>query len=121
VCGDTVKLSDFGLASIITGRMRSHRRAGTTLYAAPEVFQGRLSDRTDQYSLAVTYCELRTGHLPFPAAPARFDRRYVPPPPDLAMLTLAERPIVRRALNPVPQDRWPSCGALVGQLTALIT
>src|SRR5438445_671717 len=62
--GDTVKLSDFGLASSISCQLQGHRRAGTLAYTAPEVFQGRLSDWTDQFSLGVTYCELRSGRLP---------------------------------------------------------
>src|SRR5205823_6311166 len=57
--GDRVKLSDFGLASTTSSMMKSHSRSGTLEYAAPEVFQGRLSEWTDQYALAVTYCLLR--------------------------------------------------------------
>ena len=34
-------------------------------YAAPEVIQGQFSRWSDQYSLAATYCELRTGRPPF--------------------------------------------------------
>src|SRR5262249_34321612 len=57
--GEKVKLSDFGLASPTGAPVKAHRRAGTLHYAAPEVFQGRLTDWTDQYALAVTYCQLR--------------------------------------------------------------
>jgi serine/threonine protein kinase len=120
LCGDLVKLSDFGLSSVMAGHLNYHRRAGTTLYAAPEVFQGRLSDRTDQYALAVTYCELRTGRLPFPGAPEHFDPEYVPPAPDLSGLPEAERTIIARALHPIPQNRWPTCGEMMDQLAALI-
>jgi serine/threonine-protein kinase len=119
--GDTVKLSDFGLASVMTGHWNSHRRAGTTAYSAPEVFCGRLSNRTDQYALAVSYCELRGGRMPFPNAPARFEGSYVPPPPDLTMVSEAERPIVARALNRVPQDRWTSCTEFMNQLAAVVS
>jgi len=115
--GDTVKLSDFGLASITTMRMASHRRAGTAAFAPPEVFQGRLSDRTDQYSLAVSYCFLRGGRLPFPAPPG-FDRAYVRPKPDLQMISAREWPTMLRALDPVPQNRWPTCREFMAQLTA---
>src|SRR5262249_814084 len=70
--GRVVKLADFGLAVQPPASMGYHRRVGTPAYAAPELFQGWLSDRTDQYALAVTYYQLRTGRLPFPDTPATF-------------------------------------------------
>jgi serine/threonine protein kinase len=114
--GDTVKLSDFSLTSIIDEALTAHRRAGTLDYAAPEIFQGRLSDRTDQYALGVTYCVLRGAALPFPDSPTRFDRNYVRPPPDLSMLPEAERPVIQRALAPKSMDRWHTCGEMFAQL-----
>jgi serine/threonine-protein kinase len=114
--GDRVKISDFGLSSVTGSPLRFHRRAGTLDYAAPEIFQGRLSDWTDQFALAVTYCQLRSASLPFPNTPKTFQKAYVRPAPDLSMLSLSERPIIARALAPVPQDRWPSCVDLIAQL-----
>jgi serine/threonine protein kinase, bacterial len=119
--GEKVKLSDFGLASVTGSPMKSHRRAGTLDYAAPEVFQGRLTDWTDQYALAVTYCQLRGGQLPFPEPPRGFQQSYVRPKADLSMLPPAEQQVIVRALDPVPQDRWPSCGELMAQLSRLLT
>ncbi len=118
--GETVKVADFGLASATSTALKFHRRAGTLDYTAPEVFQGRLSDWTDQYALAVTYCQLRGGQLPFPDTPPRFTREYVRPAPDLSMLPDAERPVVARALSPVPQDRWPSCKEFITRLAQLV-
>ena len=63
--GDTVKLGDFGLAEVMTGPVKTRRPCGTPRFAAPEVFRNRLSRYSDQYSLAVTYCELRSGQNPF--------------------------------------------------------
>jgi serine/threonine protein kinase len=114
--GKTVKLSDFGLTTALASREKAHYRAGTPSYAGPEVFLGRVSDRTDQYALAVCYCVLRAGRLPFPDMPAAFEPGYLRPAPDLEMLEPWERPVVARALAPVPQDRWSSCGELVLQL-----
>jgi serine/threonine protein kinase len=119
--GERVKLSDFGLASQTGNPMKSHRRAGTLDYAAPEVFQGRLTDWTDQYALAVTYCQLRGGRLPFPETPKTFQRTYARPKPDLSMLSAPEQLVLARALDPVPQDRWPSCCELMAQLNRLLT
>lgn len=113
--GDSVVLCDFGLASITAATMKFHRPAGTLDYAAPEIFQGRLSDATDQFSLAVTYCHLR-GAIPFKDSPKTFQFGYVRSEPDLSVLTEKERPILARALSPVPQDRWPSSKAFIAQI-----
>jgi serine/threonine protein kinase len=106
---DKVKLSDFGLSSVTGSSLRFHRRAGTLDYAAPEIFQGRLSDWSDQYALAVSYYQLRTGLLPFPDTPRTFQRNYSRPFPELSQLSAEEQSIIGRALAVVPQDRWPSC------------
>jgi serine/threonine-protein kinase len=112
----TVKLSDFGLTTTLTSREKPHHRAGTPAYAGPEVFQAYVSERTDQYALAVSYCALRSGRLPFPDTPETFEPWYIRPEPDLTMLDPEERPAVLRALTPVPPDRWPSCGDFVAEL-----
>lgn len=108
--GETVKLCDFGLASLTSDPLKGHQRGGTRDYAAPEVFQGRLSDWTDQYALAVTYCHLRGGRMPFPDGPQPGQR------PDLTMLSEPERPVIARALAYVPLERWPSCDDLMFNL-----
>lgn len=115
VFGENVKLSDFSLTTVLTAPTKVHLRAGTTAYAAPEVFQGSLTHRTDQYALAICYCRLR-GALPFKDTPSTFLPTYCRPTPDLSMLMEAEKPIVARALSPVPEDRWPSCRDLVKEL-----
>lgn len=118
--GDTIKLADFGLSSFTTASMKFHRRAGTLDYTPPEVFRGKLSDRTDQYSLAVSYCELRGGRLPFHDTPSRFDPKYIRPLPDLSMLPPEERPIISRALAVEPQERFPSCSQVISALAQII-
>jgi len=120
VRGNEVKVADFSLAVPQTATMGYHRRTGTLHYAAPEIFQGWLSDRSDQYALAVSYVQLRTGVLPFPDSPDHFDPKYVRPAPDLTGIPPAEGGILTRALAPVPQDRWPSCTELMRLLTAAI-
>jgi serine/threonine protein kinase len=120
LCGRTVKLSDFGLASMLTSPWKVHRHAGTPDYSAPEIFQGRLSNRSDQYALAVSYCRLRGGRLPFRETPPAFSRGYVRPAPDLTMLPPSEQPLIARALALTPENRWPSCSELIARLTAAV-
>jgi serine/threonine protein kinase len=118
--GDTLKIADFGLVSALSSQTEHRNRSGTMNYCAPEVLQGRVSTYTDQYSLAVTYCELRGGRFPFEDTADAGRRDYVRRPADLEMLPSAERSIVARALSPVPQDRWPSCREFIGRLAKLV-
>jgi len=119
--GRTVKLADFSLSVLTTSPMWFHRRWGTLNYAGPEVFVGRLSEWTDEYALAVTYCQLRGGRLPFADTPDQFTTTYVRPAPDLSMLSKRERPIIARALDPVPQNRWPTCTEMMQHLASSLT
>lgn len=119
VFGDTIKLTDFSLSVQATAPMWYYERVGTLDYAAPEVFQGSLSDRTDQFSLGVTYFYLRTGEFPYPVPPRGFERNYCRPAPDLSPLDAKEQPIVARALSATPHDRWPSCAEFIRHLCAI--
>jgi serine/threonine protein kinase len=114
-----LKLADFSLSVQATSPMRNHRRIGTLNFTAPEIFHGLLSDRTDQYSLALSYCQLRGGCLPFPDISAKeaAAKDFARPAPDLAMLSPPERPIIARALENVPQNRWPSCTEMINRLS----
>jgi len=117
--GETVKVADFGLATLMPGAVLPRRPSGTPEYAAPEVFRGRLSRFSDQYSLAVSYCELRGGRGPITKPPRTFLPNYFHPAPDLSMLSAKERPIVARALSIPPEERWPSCVEFIDRLARL--
>jgi serine/threonine protein kinase len=117
--GETVKLADFGLSAQLSGPTIVRRACGTPEYCAPEVFRSFLSRHSDQFSLAVTYCELRGGRLPYPKSPRNFLPTYVHPLPDLSMLSPEERPILTRALAPSPEERWPSCVEFMNRLSRL--
>lgn len=116
IFGDTVKLSDFALSALTVSGMQAHPKRGTLDYAAPEVFQGQVSDFTDQYALAVTWVKLRTGSLPFPPTSAKGSWPRRRPAADLSKLTEKERPIIARAMAAQPQERWPKCKEMLNQL-----
>jgi serine/threonine protein kinase len=120
--GETVKLADFGLSTALRSSSVPFPRCGTLDFVPPEVFQETLTDRSDQFALAVTWCYMRTARLPFPEPPGgKFVKGYVRPQPDLRGLTESEQAVLRRALGPVPQDRWPSCTALIDALDQAMT
>jgi serine/threonine protein kinase len=118
--GDTVKVADYGLASPMTGPLEAHGRNGTLAFAGPEIFRGQLSERTDQYALAVTYCLLRGNRFPFSNTPGRFTPTYVRCRPDLSMLTPGEQLVIAKALSVAPVHRWASCGAMLHALRSLL-
>lgn len=114
--GGSVKVGDFGLARCLEHSLGSHTGSMTAAYAAPEFFKGQTSNHSDQYSLAVTYCLLRGGRLPFTGNSAELMAGHLSREPDLTMLPPKERPVVARALAKDPKDRWPSCGEFVKTL-----
>lgn len=117
--GDGVKVGDLGMARLLDHTSVHHTGSWTFAYAAPEFFRNRASRWSDQYSLAVTYCKLRTGHLPFTGTPEQIVLGHLMGEPDLSHLPPPERPIIARALAKDPAARWPDCRAFVTALTLL--
>ena len=88
-------MADFGLSCLHDQYATSRSHDGLTYpYAAPETFRRHVSEHSDQYSLAVTYCVLRGGRLPFVGPPANVMLGHLFEPPDLSMLPEPEQPIV---------------------------
>jgi serine/threonine protein kinase len=111
--GGCVKVGDFGLAKLLRQTLVSNTGSMSLAYAAPECFQGQMSAHVDQYSLAVTYCQLRCNRLPFRGTAEEMMLGHVMNPPELGGLAEAERAVVARALAKEPRARWPSCRAFV--------
>ena len=77
---------------------------------APEVWNGTVNERSDQYSLAITYAELRLGNPPFPGQSfAAVMMDHLQGTPNLTPLPEAESAVLRRALAKNPADRFGSC------------
>jgi len=113
-----VKVGDLGLARSVVHSATGHTGSMTIAYAAPEFIEGKTSGRSDQYSLAVTYCFLRSSRLPFEGNHAQIIAGHLHKPPNLSMLPVGERPAVERAMSKAPKDRWPSCAEFVQALAA---
>jgi serine/threonine protein kinase len=117
IVGDAVQVGDFGLARALEGLRRTATVMATFAYAAPELLDGKRHERSDQYCLAVTYVELRTGELPFnetnPLLVADLHRRGKL---DLSRLPRAEQKVIRKATSPNPARRWTTCSEMVTEL-----
>ncbi len=119
--GGCVKVADFGLAKVLEHTVTAASGGLTPAYAAPEFFKGEATRWSDQYCLAVSYCQLRGGELPFTGSHVQVMAGHVTQPPDLTMLPAAERAAVARALAKEPDKRWPSCRDFVAALHATAT
>lgn len=121
ICDNILKLADFSFLVPTTHDTFQCGKVGTPHFCAPEIFRGTVTDRTDQYSLGITYYQLRTGRLPFSNEEYNgFSKETPRGAPDLSYLTKEEQPIVGRALSAAPQDRWPSCCELIDRLQSAL-
>jgi serine/threonine protein kinase len=88
----TAKVTDFGVAKIISQQMTlAGAMMGTPSYMSPEQVQGTaITGRADQFSLAVIAYEVLTGEKPFVA-------EYLP---TLLFKIVREEPLLPERLNP---------------------
>src|SRR5262245_8421899 len=112
-----IKVADFGLAKDLEGMQATLTGGVTPVYAAPETFECRVTRYCDQYSLAIVYQELLTGHRPFSGTTARqLMMQHIQSPPDLTSLPAHDRPVVARALSKNPEQRYGTCAEMVKAL-----
>ncbi len=120
LAGDSVMICDFGLArnfSALQNAVAATSLVGSPAYMPPECIEKKPSRSTDQYSLAITYCELASGRLPF------HSEEYVAVLDahrsgdlDLSSLSPAEKVVIRKATATNPEDRYPSTQEMVAAL-----
>ena len=104
-----IKVADYGLVKDV--RNNNSMMSGLTpTYAAPELFDGRPSQTSDQYSLAIVYQEMLTGVRPFDGkTPAQLARQHMLGRPNLESLPRGDQAVVARALSKDPSNRFSSC------------
>jgi len=122
--GGVAKLADFGLLRKVAGdNTGTKTQGGTPVFMAPESIKSDVfSPRTDLYSLAVTYAELRQGRLPFSGTTEyQVCNNILTSLPELGdEMGLAERQVLLKALDKDPNNRYASCGEFVAALKQAI-
>ncbi|HVM40964.1 MAG TPA: protein kinase [Acidimicrobiia bacterium] len=129
IVGDTVKVTDFGVAALVSdGASRltdTGTVVGTAPYLAPEQVEGqRSSPATDQYAVAVVLYEMLTGARPFSGdtpATIALARLTVDPQPLRAHRAEVPRSledVVLRGLSRQPEHRFHSAGEMRAALAA---
>jgi serine/threonine protein kinase len=92
----------------------------TSKYAPPEAFDGKFSRTFDQYSLALTFCELVTGTIPFREREPDLGEEKKAGKMELGCYPEQLRPVLAQALSPSPDERFDSCMGFVNSMrTAL--
>jgi formylglycine-generating enzyme required for sulfatase activity len=104
------KVADFGLARLLEKRMTTATLCGTPLYMPPEMWQGKVSLHSDQYSLAAAYVEMRLGRRLFPGKDQfQIGMQHLQKMPNLDPLPEAEQRVLLRGLAKDPDQRYPNC------------
>ena len=107
----TVKLADFGMATLASAAGYGGARGGTVGYMPPEQIEGALVDeRTDVFSLAVVTWQALTGTDPFLARSAEDSRRRIERGPGKLTrlcpdLGADAEALLAEALSPAPAQR----------------
>jgi formylglycine-generating enzyme required for sulfatase activity len=120
--GSHAKVADFGLARVLeTVLLQSASQAGTPAYMAPEVWSGKLSPHSDQYSLALCYAELRLGRFPLGYDNlANLMYAHMVGTANLDPLPAAEQAVLQQALAKEPGKLFPNCTGFAGALIATL-
>ncbi|WP_350279349.1 serine/threonine-protein kinase [Kribbella sp. HUAS MG21] len=119
--GDRAMLSDLGLGKSLAEVSRITMPGGTPAYVAPEQVMGeRLDHRADLYSLGAVAYAAFTGQAPHGVVSLGAVMQIDAPPP--SMTTLREDVpdaidvVVRRALEPDREQRWPDLDSFLNAL-----
>src|SRR5206468_2690591 len=81
---------------------------------------GGATSKSDQYSLAISYAELRRDRRPFPARTNLGDARVdaLESSPDVGDLSQPEKRVLLKALAKDPMDRYETCRDFAAALSA---
>jgi serine/threonine protein kinase len=115
LCQGHVKVADFDLVRDQKQPGDTDSLSGTPAYMSPEAWGCAACAASDQYSLALTYAELRLGRRPFEAGSPAFVA-HLGGTPNLKGLREAERSVLLRGMAKDPKERFPTCQALVSAL-----
>jgi serine/threonine protein kinase len=120
-------LADLGLARLVTaerGDREEKHPVGSLHYMAPEVFQGVVSEASDQYALGCIAYELLTGQRPLSGLSIReIIRRHMQEMPIAPSSLRSALPasidqVILRALAKQPEARYPNVEAFLAALCA---
>ncbi len=118
-----VKLSDFGIASLLQAANRSVGASdastsviGTPLYMSPEQFDGEyLTKASDLYSFGVLLYEMLSGSPPFTRGSIAYHHRFTPPPP-IPNVPASLWAVIEKLLSKKAAQRYQSAEEVIAAL-----
>ncbi len=121
---DWVKVTDFGIAKILTASMtQSGKVLGTPRYMSPEQIGGeRVDGRSDNFAAGVVAYELLTGQSPFPGRNITavvlkiLNETPIPPSRLRPDLSPGVDDVIMKALSKLRQDRYDSASVFCQDL-----
>jgi hypothetical protein len=116
------KVADLGLAQLRqqAGSFEASTK-GSPMYMPPEVWHGRVSASSDQYSLAATYVEARLHRSLFTTTNFMdLVQSHIGAKPNLESLPLAEQKVLLKALAKNSRQRYESCMQFYHALAATV-
>ncbi len=124
-----IKISDFGVAraeAALTRALAAQVNTGIPFYLSPEqVSRRRLDGRSDLFSLATVMAEVLVGRYPFRGTSADEVLRGIskgdvgPVLEEIGKIVPRMVPVLKRAFQPRPEDRYPSAVELAADVAAI--
>lgn len=119
---EVVKVGDYGLCKIISQsqQFQHTQGVGTVYYMAPEVARGDYGKAIDIYAAGVILYEMLTGKVPFQGeTSAEILVKHQSSQPDLQPVPQEFRPIVQKALQKQPEQRFGSMSEMADAVARL--
>ena len=105
-----VKITDFGLAVLLSKETIRSAIAGTPVYMAPETWKGKFTRQSDLWSFAAVVYEMLSGKPPFYGETLEELRKSIKRGnlPKIPRINPEAMNVLKRALNPKPNERYKS-------------
>lgn len=120
------KVMDFGIARRVQETLSTMSKievSGTPAYMSPEQEQGVVTPSADVFALGACAYESLTGAMPFPTGGVmlKAQKMYRKPSEVSPSLKPEVDAVIARALEPRPEDRWPSASSFVDALSRALS
>jgi serine/threonine protein kinase len=118
-----IKVGDYGLCKFIADSQNAGmtKDVGTVHYMAPEISTGNYNRQIDIYAAGVVLYEMLTGRVPFDGESAgEILMKHLTSPPDLSKLPKEFVPVLQKALEKNPANRYQTIVEMAKAVSAVV-